>query len=122
MMQSPDSSPFRTHAETATPQIDVRHLADYMAASRQAQRRIVRDCKYRRIARVIQHTEARTVVYNYIRNGDSDPQKLLDRAAAIRGKLADDDFAVYRFNEMKAACADIAERWPAIKPPKNAIL
>jgi hypothetical protein len=27
--------------------------------------------------------------------------------------------AVYRFNEMKAACADIAERWPAIAPPKE---
>ena len=30
--------------------------------------------------------------------------------------------AVYLFKEMKAACADIAERWPVIKPPKNAIL
>jgi hypothetical protein len=30
--------------------------------------------------------------------------------------------AVYRFNEMKAACADIAERWPVIKPPRNAVL
>ena len=30
--------------------------------------------------------------------------------------------AVYLFNEMKAACATINERWPAIKPPKKAIL
>jgi hypothetical protein len=30
--------------------------------------------------------------------------------------------SVYMFNEMKAACASIAERWPAIKPPHNAIL
>lgn len=29
--------------------------------------------------------------------------------------------AVYLFNEMKAACATINERWPAKKPPKNAI-
>jgi hypothetical protein len=246
MTQPSDDKPFRTHAETATPQIDIRHLADYMAASRQSQRRVVRDCKYRRIARVIQHTEARTIIYNYIRSGEADPQKLLDRAAFVREKLADDDFesetndhnadyierfaasqitvvlpraeisprrditpidinglsvrfghhlflhrttttnkqrigavlryakgeilaidvaewqaagmfgflrmvyeaeaaeperklcivldayagkthlapgnSVYRFNEMKAACADIAERWPAIKPPKNAIL
>lgn len=30
--------------------------------------------------------------------------------------------AIYMFNEMKAACTSIAERWPAIVPPKSAIL
>jgi hypothetical protein len=30
--------------------------------------------------------------------------------------------AIYLFNEMKAACATLVERWPAIKPLKNAIL
>lgn len=30
--------------------------------------------------------------------------------------------AIYLFNEMKAACSTLVERWPAIKPPKNAIL
>lgn len=30
--------------------------------------------------------------------------------------------AVRRFQHMEAACASIAERWPAIKPPPNAIL
>jgi hypothetical protein len=30
--------------------------------------------------------------------------------------------AVYLFKEMTAACASISKRWPAIKPPKNAIL
>jgi hypothetical protein len=30
--------------------------------------------------------------------------------------------AVYKFKEMKAACATISEWWPAIKPPKNAVL
>jgi hypothetical protein len=30
--------------------------------------------------------------------------------------------AIYLFKEMKAACASISERWPAIKPPKNAVL
>ena len=92
MTQPSDDKPFRTHVETATPQIDLRHLADYMAASRQSQRRIIQGCKYRRIARIIQHTEARTVVYNYIQSEESNPQKLLDRAAFVREKLADDDF------------------------------
>ncbi|MBS0238582.1 MAG: hypothetical protein JSR89_09180 [Proteobacteria bacterium] len=30
--------------------------------------------------------------------------------------------AVRRFKNMKAACETIAERWPAIKPPPNAVL
>jgi hypothetical protein len=30
--------------------------------------------------------------------------------------------SVYMFNEMKAACAAIAERWPALKPPTNAVI
>jgi hypothetical protein len=30
--------------------------------------------------------------------------------------------AAYFFKEMKAACETLAERWPAIKPPKKAIL
>lgn len=30
--------------------------------------------------------------------------------------------SIYRFNEIKAACATIAERWPQIKPPKGAVI
>ena len=30
--------------------------------------------------------------------------------------------AVYLYNEMDAACASIAERWPAIQPPAGAVL
>jgi hypothetical protein len=30
--------------------------------------------------------------------------------------------AIYYFKEMRAACETISERWPNIKPPKNAIL
>ena len=30
--------------------------------------------------------------------------------------------AVYYFNEMRAVCEGIAERWPAIKPPHNSVL
>jgi hypothetical protein len=238
----------KTHAETKEPQIDLRHLADYMAASRQAQRGIVRDCKYRRIARVVQHTEARAVIFNHIRSRTIGPDDLKNKAEQIRNRLADDEFeadvndhnadyidrfagnllkialpacqimppravepieisgvfvrfgphvllrrtmkrtnrqrsgaimlryakgealppkaaqwqtasifgflrtiqeaeaaeperplcvvvdahagvvhsapgdSVYRFNEMKAACADIAERWPNIQPPPNAII
>jgi hypothetical protein len=115
-MTPPDSNPLRPHAETPAPQIDIRHLADYMAASRQAQRGIVRDCKYRRIARVIQHTEARTTIYNYIRSGESYPQKLLTRAQFIRNKLADDDFEA----EVNEHNADYVQRF--FDTCKNVIL
>ena len=236
-----------THVEVKEPRITIRRLADYMAASEQAKRSIAQSCKYRPIARVIQHHEAQLVIANSIRAGSPDKDKLLERAEFIRNKIADDDFeaavndhnagyverfaavvaelqlpdadilpftefapldvngvslrlrphlrlrrltrtnktksgalmlryakgkalppavaawqsagifgflraiqedeaaeadkalcitldayqaatyeapgnAVYLFNEMKAACAAIAERWPAIKPPKNAVL
>jgi hypothetical protein len=84
--------PSKTHNEINAPQIDIRHLADYMAASRQAQRGIARDCKYRRIARVVQHTEARAVIFNHIRNATVGVDELKSKAEQIRRRLADDDF------------------------------
>jgi hypothetical protein len=238
----------KTHTEVKQPQISIPRLADYMAASEQGQRSIAQSCKYRSIARVTQHNEAKAVVSNHILNGATGAGGLKERAEQIRNKIADDDFeedlnehnadyidqfakvvetveipagaerlaapkftplmlggmkvsfvpqlvlrrltktnkiksgalmlryaknkilvadvanfqsaaiygywrtlnaakdgeaeralcitldaytgkchtaptnAIYLFNEMKAACATLAERWPAIKPPKNAIL
>lgn len=238
----------KTHTEVKEPQISIPRLADYMAASEQGQRSIAQSCKYRSIARVTQHNEAKAVVSNHILSGAPGAGGLKERAEQIRNKIADDDFeedlnehnadyvdqfaeivenivipaaaerlvppkfaplmlggtkvsfvpqlvlrrltktnkvkagalmlryaknkplpeniaqlqsaaiygywrtlnatkngeaeralcitldavtgqchmapsnAVYLFNEMKAACASLAERWPAIKPPKNAIL
>jgi hypothetical protein len=43
----------KTHTEIKTPQMSVSQLADYMAASEQTKRSIVRGCKYRAIARVV---------------------------------------------------------------------
>lgn len=238
----------KTHREIKSPEITARYLADYMAASEQAARPIIQKCKYQAIVRVVQHTEAQTIISNFLQDMNPDKVKhLSDKAAHIRGRLADGDFekdvndhnadyidrfaeivdglqlpkaerqvppkfpfvliegtkfkfrpnlflqrttktnklragvvmlryakskkldpeigswqsaaafgylrqhfaeqeidpelklcltidaysgkvyeaptdSIYRFNEMTAACATIAERWPAIKPPKGAIL
>jgi hypothetical protein len=61
----------KTHTEVKNPQISIPRLADYMAASEQGQRTIAQSCKYRSIARVTQHNEAKAVVSNHIVSGSA---------------------------------------------------
>lgn len=81
----------QTHQLVNAPKISVPQLADYMAASEQVRRSIVRDCKYRRIARIVQHKEARAVISNHLRNG-GETSELIAKATQIETKLSDDDF------------------------------
>jgi hypothetical protein len=82
----------KTHREVKQPQISVRYLADYMAASEQVRRTIVRGCKYQPIVRVVQHDEARQAVGRFIRSGMSDPAALQSAAQRLRDRMADSDF------------------------------
>lgn len=82
----------KTHREVKNPQITARFLADYMAASEQAKRTIVRDCKYRPIARLLQHDEAKIAVAKHIRSGGDDTTALSDAAQKLRDRIADDSF------------------------------
>lgn len=82
----------KTHQLVKKAQITVPMLADYMAASEQRRRTIIRDCKYRRIARVVQHKEARAVVSNFLRSGSSDATALAEKATRLKNKLYDSDF------------------------------
>jgi hypothetical protein len=91
----------KTHREVREPEISVRHLADYMAASERKRRTIIEACKYRRIARVHQHKEAPMVIAHALRHGIATPQELKDRAAVIRSKIATDDFDAFT-NETNA--------------------
>jgi hypothetical protein len=91
----------KTHREVKEPEISVRHLADYMAASERKRRTIIESCKYRRIARVHQHKEAPMVIAHAIRHRTATPQALKDRAAIIRSKIATDDFDAFT-NETNA--------------------
>ena len=81
-----------THTLVATPQMSPDRLADYMAASEQARRRIVQSCKYRSTARVVQHHEARTAIRAAYANGAPDFKALKERGKLIATKLADTDF------------------------------
>ncbi len=84
--------PDRTHIEVKSPEIDARHLADYMAASERKKRSILIGCKYRPIAKLLQHKEAKVVVAGALRRGEKNPRVLKERAELIRAKLATDDF------------------------------
>jgi hypothetical protein len=98
--EKPDK-PVKTHREVKEPQISVRDLADYMAASERKRRTVVEACKYRRIARVHQHRDAPIAIAAALRQGTATPEALKERAAAIRAKIADDDFDAFT-NETNA--------------------
>jgi hypothetical protein len=82
----------KTHVEVKKPEIDVRYLADYMAASERKRRSIVEGCKFRPIARLLQHREARMTIASALRRHEKDPQVLQEKAESIRNKIATDDF------------------------------
>lgn len=91
----------KTHRVIKTPRISVRELANYMAASEVARRTLVRDCKYRSIARNVQHDEARLGVGAFFTQGTGDVTSLIDRAEYVRNKLADTPFE-QQSNELNA--------------------
>lgn len=82
----------KTHVEVKAPEIDVRHLADYMSGSERKKRSILVGCKYRPIAKLLQHKEARIIVASALRHGEKTPKNLKEKADFVRAKLASDDF------------------------------
>ena len=84
--------PQKTHTLVKDPSINVRYLADYMASSEQARRTLLRGCKYRSGARMIQHIEAKAAVTNYIKLGANNPDELREKAQQILNKMTVDDF------------------------------
>lgn len=87
-----DESPKKTHQEVNKPRISSRYLADYMAASEQARRTIVRDCKYRPRARLMQHKHGREAVAQFVAANTGDADWLKVRAEDLREAIADSDF------------------------------
>jgi len=82
----------KTHVMVNKPEISVRYLADYMAASERTRRTIASSIKFRPIARLIQHTEARAALTDFFVGGKTDANELIAKSEFIRNKLADDDF------------------------------
>lgn len=117
----------KTHRLVEKPQMSVRFLADYMAASDQARRTVLRGCKYRAIARLVQHDDAKLAVSKYMLSATPDPKMLEAEAEYIRNKLADDDFDrdcndinadyVHRFAQV-AESVELPKgaTWEAVKP------
>jgi hypothetical protein len=86
------SDPKKTHRELKTPRMSDNKLADYMAASEQARRTILRSCKYQAITAVIQHQDARKMIAESIVNGKLDAGILASKLAVYENKITDTDF------------------------------
>ncbi|MCA1527358.1 hypothetical protein [Bradyrhizobium yuanmingense] len=116
------TKPEKTHVVVPEAEITVRYLADYMAASERRRRSIIEGCKYRPLARLLQHKEAQITISSAIQSGTADPKALETKADYIRNKLATDDFDALT-NE---ANADYLERFSevvaSIKLPNAEIL
>lgn len=82
----------KTHRLVSKPQMSSRYLADFMAATRQGERSIIRGCKYRPIARLIQHRAAKNIIGTYLRAGKEHPAELIEQAHGLRDRMASDDF------------------------------
>jgi len=81
-----------THQLVKTPKVNGRYLSDYMVASEMRRRTIIRDCKYPRIARVIQHDRAKAFVTNFLRSGQGDSSALGKEGQRYLDMMADSDF------------------------------
>ncbi|WP_374468385.1 hypothetical protein [Phenylobacterium sp.] len=100
----------KTHVLRAKPQMSIRTLADYMAASDRARRTVVRGCKFRPIARVVQHDEAKLAIASYLLSGASDPWALSARADYIRNKHSEDQFEA----DLNQHNADYLDRFSSV--------
>jgi hypothetical protein len=108
----------KTHRLVKDPQISARYLADYMAASEQARRTIVRRCKYQAIARVVQHDEAKAVVSEFIRDREDNIVFLTEKAQRLRDRLADDDFDRDLYDHNADYIDRFARAYPLLNLPK----
>lgn len=81
-----------THRLVKTPKINSRYLSDYMVASERARRTIIRDCKYRKIARAIQHDRAKVFITNALRSGGLTPDALREEGQRLHEMMSDTDF------------------------------
>lgn len=81
-----------THRWVKTPKVNSRYLSDYMVASERVRRTIIRDCKYRKIARAIQHDRAKAFITNSLRSGSLNSTDLEAEGERLLDMMADTDF------------------------------
>jgi hypothetical protein len=102
----------KTHDVRDKPGMSANRLADYMAASEQSKRSILRGCKYRPRARVVQHQDAKDSIADWLSSGDSDPGALQLRSETLRNGLFGSDFD----NEVAEHNADYIDRFLKTSP------
>ncbi|WP_370675560.1 hypothetical protein [Pleomorphomonas sp. PLEO] len=100
----------KTHRLVNTPKMNLGQLAEYMCASDRKRRTIIRDCKYRPLARIVQHSDAKISISSAYANGIANKEHLLQEASRIRAKIADTDFEADE-NEHNA---DYIERFSSV--------
>lgn len=81
-----------THRLVKTPKVNSRYLSDYMVASERMKRTIIRDCKYRKIARAIQHDRAKSFITNALRTGALTSTSLQAEGQRFLEMMADSEF------------------------------
>lgn len=96
-------TPEKTHREVKKPQMDVRFLADYMAAQgrERARRSIVQGCRYQKLARLYNHKEAKSTILPYFSSGGSgDMTSMEAKAQSLRDRIADSQYErnLYDYN------------------------
>lgn len=125
----------KTHRLVKEPKMTAKELADYMAASETARRTLIRNCKYRPIARITQHNLAKQCLSKFFRGGGSDASALLEEAERLRGILVDSEFErdlndhnadyISRFAEVHAQIvmpsADVLPQGPAVTHMANGV-
>lgn len=82
----------KTHREVKNPRLSDNKLADYMSASEQARRGILRSCKYQAKTAVIQHHDARRIIAESLLDGNVNHDELTKKLEVYEGKITDSDF------------------------------
>jgi hypothetical protein len=107
----------KTHRERKSPQISVRDLADYMAASEITARAIARNAKYQPIGRIVQHDEARSTAAKFIQDDESGTSWLNEQATRLRERLADSPFERDLYDHNADYIDRLAAVWPHVMFP-----
>ncbi len=81
-----------THRVVKSPKVNGRYLSDYMDASERKRRTIIRDCKYRVIAKLLQHDRAKAFITNFLKNPSPTKEMLSDEATRLHEMMADTKF------------------------------
>lgn len=87
------TEPKKTHRAVKNPSLNHRFLADYMAASDRRKRTLIRDCKYKSLARQFQHQEAKAGIRQYLNAGEMDEVESIEALAEeLRARTAFEQF------------------------------